>query len=229
MIKQVIFAVALISLFYFADATTNITNFSTFSNTSSFNNVGYNQKPIHKPTLDCSAQLAAYNLTQKKLTDAHYLDPVLHDCIRSHPYNTLQLPLRVGQIREPIRIEYNFFFTNLLLFESDGTVGFKAFLRFDWEDVNRVWNRSQIPPKKVRLHYMEIWTPLFSLANCETEVCHIIPHNKTNVHLDYDGTVTYVIQIKQLATCVMNLKVSSVKLIDFFRENTRKLLSLFIN
>lgn len=204
---NVLFALSLISLLtvlYFAEAKSN--------NTKIFNSSNYfNQKlePL-MPTLDCSKQLAFYNLTNLKLTEAHYLDPVLHDCIRAHPYNTLQLPLRIGQIREPIRMEYNFFFTNLLLFESDGTMGFKAFLKFDWIDMNRVWSRSQMPLKKIRLHFTELWTPLFSLANCETEMCYILPHNRTHVHLDYDGSVTFVIQIKQLATCVMNLKVSTL-------------------
>ena len=147
----------------------------------------------HQPTIRQSTNL--------------FLDPVLHACIRAHPYNTDQLPLRVGEPQVAIEMTYNFFFTNLLLFESDGTIGFKAFLRFEWQDSNRVWNFSQMPVPKVHLPHYEVWTPQFSLANCESELCHILPHNRTNVGVEHDGTVTLVVQIKQHATCVMNLRV----------------------
>ena len=155
--------------------------------------------------IDCSKQLAAHNITRPEKT--MFLNPVLHECIRDHSYDTQYLPFRVGQPRSRIEMTYNFFFTNLLLLESDGTIGFKAFLRFEWQDSNLSWNTSQLPLNKVRLHYREVWTPLFSLANCETDLCHIVPHNRTTVGLEHDGSVTFVIQIKQFATCVMNLKV----------------------
>ena len=162
--------------------------------------------------IDCSKQLAAHNITRSEKT--MFLNPVLHECIREHPYDTQYLPLRVGQPRTRIEMTYNFFFTNLLLFESDGTIGFKAFLRFEWQDLNLAWNTSQLPLNKVRLHYREVWTPLFSLANCETDLCHIVPHNRTTVGVENDGSVTFVVQIKQFATCVMNLKVNHTRFYD---------------
>lgn len=162
------------------------------------------QSPAARP-IDCSKQLAAYNITRPN--KALFLSPVLHECIRAHPYNTQHLPLRIGEPRTRIDMTYNFFFTNLLLFESDGTIGFKAFLRFEWRDLNIAWNTSQLPVSKVRLHFQEVWTPLFSLANCETDLCHIVPHNRTTVGVEHSGMVSFVVQIKQLATCVMNLKV----------------------
>lgn len=161
------------------------------------------------PPMDCSAQLDAFNISQTmSLSSNLFLDPVLHACIRAHPYNTDQLPLRVGEPQVPIEMTYNFFFTNLLLFESDGTIGFKAFLRFEWQDSNRVWNRSQLNVSKVRLPFQEVWTPQISLANCESELCHILPHNRTSVGVEHDGRVSLVVQMKQSATCVMNLRVS---------------------
>lgn len=160
------------------------------------------------PLMNCSSQLTAFNISQPLSPSTKlFLDPILHECIRAHPYNTEQLPLRVGERRVPIEMTYNFFFTNLLMFESDGTIGFKAFVRFMWRDLNRSWNFSQIPIKKVRLPFSEVWTPLFSLANCESDICLILPHNRTNVGVDYNGTVSLVVQLKQHATCVMNLRV----------------------
>ena len=160
------------------------------------------------PPMDCAAQLVTLNISQPlgKSTNL-FLDPVLHACIHAHPYNTDQHPLRVGKPQVAIEMTYNIFLMNLLLFESDGMLGFKAFLRFEWQDSNRVWNFSQIPAPKVRLPHSEVWTPQFSLANCEFELCHILPHNRTNVGVEHDGTVTLVVQIKQHATCVMNLQV----------------------
>ena len=165
--------------------------------------------PETQLTLDCSKQVKSHNLSLPLGPNASslFLDPILHDCIRAHKYNTQQLPLRVGELRTPLDMTYNFFFTNLLLFESDGTIGFKAFVRFEWRDRNLAWDVEELPLRKLRLHYQEVWTPLFLLANCETDLCYVIPHNHTNVGLENDGTVTFVVQIRQLATCVMNLKV----------------------
>lgn len=159
--------------------------------------------------LDCSKHLEAFNLklSPGQNTTSLFLEPVLHACIRSHKYNTQQLPLRVGEERHSLDMTYNFFFTNLLLFESDGTIGFKAFVRFEWKDENLVWDLEKMPLQKIRLHYLDVWTPLFLLANCETDLCYLIPHNRSMVGLENDGTVTFVVQIRQLATCVMNLKV----------------------
>ena len=170
------------------------------------------------PPMDCAAQLSAFNISQPLTKSTNlFLDPVLHACIRAHPYNTDQLPLRVGEPQVAIEMTYNFFFTNLLLFESDGTIGFKAYVRFEWQDSNRVWNNSQMPVSKVRLPHSEVWTPQFSLANCESELCHILPHNRTNVGVEDDGTVTLVVQIKQHATCVMNLRVETHCHVVLFR------------
>ena len=75
----------------------------------------------------------------------------------------------------------------------------------------------------------EVWTPLFLLANCETDLCYVIPHNRTNVGLENNGTVTFVVQIKQIATCVMNLKVWMLILIRLLKKFLKFLLRLMFD
>lgn len=58
-----------------------------------------------------------------------FIEPILHECLNAHRYDTTQLPLRVGFAPHPIEITYYFFLNNLISLDESGSLSLKAFLK----------------------------------------------------------------------------------------------------
>ena len=118
--------------------------------------------------LDCSPQLRAAGLLsglnelnfsahQAALEDV-FLDSVLHECFRAHPYNTQQLPLPAGaRVEWPLELEFMFSFNNLLSLNNDGTMEAQALFEFAWRDQFRQWDTQKLPIQSIRVPANELW------------------------------------------------------------------------
>lgn len=139
------------------------------------------------------------------------MEPVLHACLAANPYNTRHLPRLVGSETKdnPLHMQYNFFFNSLLALESSGTIELRAFLRLEWPDQLRAWDKQALGIDKIKVPLHEVWTPVLQVANCITDNCYILPYNRSTVGLESNGMVTLGVQLYVKANCDVNLLVRS--------------------
>ena len=169
--------------------------------------------------LDCSPQLAraqreiARGLAtgSKRNVSQPFMEPVLHACLAANPYNTRHLPRLVGSETKdsPLQVKYNFFFNSLLALESCGTIVLRAFLRLEWHDQMRGWDKQAFGIDKIKVPLDEVWTPVLQVANCITDNCYILPFNRSTVGLEHTGQVTLGMQLYIKASCDVSLIVRS--------------------
>ena len=118
--------------------------------------------------LDCSGVLNASGIEIKAENVSRgylFYQPLLQDCFRAHPYNTKQLPIQVGTLAQPFKIDYFVSIFHMIQLSSDGKFISMADINFRWTDSYRIWNITQIPTKVMHVPVNEIWYPIFILSN----------------------------------------------------------------
>ena len=149
------------------------------------------------------SDLIEYKLKSPKIK--LYLDPLLHDCMNAHSYNKRQVPIKVGQIREPYQIYYSFHISEVLDLDSDGTLMTTMICNFEWKDEHRIWKLNDIPIHKIFIPSSEVWYPRFLVDNCESDDCFLTPDNNTYVQIVHQGLTSYSMTKIIESTCNLNL------------------------
>ena len=155
--------------------------------------------------INCTGYVDFSQITASK--DILFLDSALEDCFTANSYNTMQLPIESYSVYKRLVVEYRFTLNNLLKLDNGGSLSIVTTIGFFWIDENRIWDSSAIKMSKtsVAVEYDSIWTPVFGLAQCESDPCQLVADSSSDVTQDATGK-TSLQMIRILSTvCEMDL------------------------
>ena len=126
----------------------------------------------------------------------------LRKCLNDHPIDILAHPLQSSNPFSLINVTVSIAPQCIISLNNEGELSLQALTVVSWQDFRRVWHAGNFPvPKKIRLHFYEIWHPIIWIDRCSGDACIIEPSNSTGITLIRTGDASYSLTKKIDVMC----------------------------